>query len=109
MRGPVGGLMWQEDNYMLFLLIKIFHEKSNDKIYLFMEVCMRGEEFVNGLKIQLISWQNRLNIEHSAKDKPIKCEQCSNMSVNGLCLSCVNNQISIAESQLSNAKLHYDH
>ena len=74
-----------------------------------MEVYMRGEEFINGLKIQLISWQNRLNIEHSAKDKSTKCEQCSNMSVNGLCLSCINGHISIAESQLSNAKMHYDH
>jgi|32_taG_2_1085360.scaffolds.fasta_scaffold60746_2 hypothetical protein len=74
-----------------------------------MEARMRGEEFVNGLKIQLISWQNRLNIEQQAQDKPVKCEQCSNMSVNGLCINCTKSQIKIMEHQLNNAKLHYDH
>lgn len=76
-----------------------------------MEVRMRGEEFISGLKISLLTWHGKLKAEQDHQSKGgdlVKCNQCANTCKNGLCIDCINGKIRLAESHLNNIKLHYD-
>lgn len=76
-----------------------------------MEVRMRGQEFISGLKISLLTWHGRLKAEQDnlLKDGDlVKCDQCANTCKNGLCIDCLKGKIRLAEALVDNAKLHYD-
>ena len=76
-----------------------------------MEVRMRGENFIDGLRISLLTWRGRLSTEQQhlkSSGDIVKCEQCSNTSKNGMCVDCVSLKVRLMESQLESIKLHYD-
>jgi len=76
-----------------------------------MEARMRGEEFISGLKISLLTWHGRLKAEQDHLSKGgdlVKCDQCTNTCKNGLCIDCLKGKIRLAEVLVDSAKLHYD-
>ena len=62
---------------------------------------MRGQNFIDGIRISLLTWRGRLKAEQDLllKDSDlVKCDQCANTCKNGLCIDCLKGKIRLAEA-----------